>query len=46
MLGNGDLILRYLEHLGVEYVFGVPGAVSNPFMTLWPGVSAVGESGP
>lgn len=25
MFENGDLILRYLERLGVEYVFGVPG---------------------
>ena len=31
MLGNGDLILRYLEHLGVEYVFGVPGGSIEPF---------------
>nr|WP_297402229.1 thiamine pyrophosphate-binding protein [uncultured Marinobacter sp.] len=31
MLENGDLILRYLEHLGVEYVFGVPGGSIEPF---------------
>lgn len=29
MFENGDLILRYLERLGVEYVFGVPGGVSS-----------------
>ena len=31
MLENGDLILRYLERLGVEYVFGVPGGSIEPF---------------
>ncbi|WP_417532195.1 thiamine pyrophosphate-binding protein [Marinobacter lipolyticus] len=30
MLENGDLILRYLERLGVEYVFGVPGGSIEP----------------
>jgi len=27
---NGDLILRYLERLGVEYIFGVPGGAIEP----------------
>lgn len=31
MIENGDLILRYLERLGVEYVFGVPGGSIEPF---------------
>lgn len=31
MFENGDLILRYLEALGVEYVFGVPGGSIEPF---------------
>ncbi|MDK9556205.1 thiamine pyrophosphate-binding protein [Marinobacter sp. M216] len=31
MLECGDLILRYLERLGVEYVFGVPGGSIEPF---------------
>ncbi|MFL1465709.1 thiamine pyrophosphate-binding protein [Marinobacter sp. HN1S83] len=31
MLENGDLLLRYLERLGVEYVFGVPGGSIEPF---------------
>ena len=31
MLENGDLIIRYLERLGVEYVFGVPGGSIEPF---------------
>ncbi|MBU2955804.1 thiamine pyrophosphate-binding protein [Marinobacter sp. F3R08] len=31
MLENGDLIIRYLEQLGVEYVFGVPGGSIEPF---------------
>lgn len=30
MLENGDLILRYLERLGVEFVFGVPGGSIEP----------------
>lgn len=31
MFENGDLILRYLERLGIEYVFGVPGGSIEPF---------------
>uniref|UniRef100_UPI0014094E9E thiamine pyrophosphate-binding protein n=1 Tax=Marinobacter caseinilyticus TaxID=2692195 RepID=UPI0014094E9E len=31
MFENGDLILRHLEKLGVEYVFGVPGGSIEPF---------------
>ena len=31
MLEYGDLIIRYLERLGVEYVFGVPGGSIEPF---------------
>ncbi|MBW0147873.1 thiamine pyrophosphate-binding protein [Marinobacter arenosus] len=31
MLECGDLILRYLERLGVEFVFGVPGGSIEPF---------------
>ncbi|GBO86251.1 thiamine pyrophosphate-binding protein [Marinobacter salsuginis] len=31
MFENGDLILSCLEHLGVEYVFGVPGGSIEPF---------------
>ena len=31
MLENGDMIVRYLERLGVEYVFGVPGGSIEPF---------------
>lgn len=31
MLECGDVILRYLERLGVEYVFGVPGGSIEPF---------------
>ncbi|WP_020408900.1 thiamine pyrophosphate-binding protein [Hahella ganghwensis] len=30
MIENGDLILRYLERLGVRYVFGVPGGSIEP----------------
>ncbi|MDX1755072.1 MAG: thiamine pyrophosphate-binding protein [Marinobacter sp.] len=30
MIENGDLILSYLERLGVEYVFGVPGGSIEP----------------
>ncbi len=30
MIENGDLIVRYLERLGVEYVFGVPGGSIEP----------------
>ncbi|WP_250654827.1 thiamine pyrophosphate-binding protein [Alkalimarinus coralli] len=30
MIENGDLILNYLERLGVEYVFGVPGGSIEP----------------
>ena len=30
MIENGDLILQYLERLGVEYVFGVPGGSIEP----------------
>lgn len=30
MIENGDLILEYLERLGVEYVFGVPGGSIEP----------------
>ncbi len=30
MIENGDLILTYLERLGVEYVFGVPGGSIEP----------------
>ncbi|MEZ5509689.1 MAG: thiamine pyrophosphate-binding protein [Gammaproteobacteria bacterium] len=30
MNDNGDLILRYLERLGVEFVFGVPGGAIEP----------------
>ena len=26
----GDLILRHLEQLGVEYVFGIPGGAIEP----------------
>lgn len=29
-LENGDLILHYLEKLGVEYVFGIPGGAIEP----------------
>ncbi len=31
MIENGDLILRYLERLGVKHVFGVPGGSIEPF---------------
>lgn len=31
MFENGDLILRYLERLGVHCVFGVPGGSIEPF---------------
>ena len=31
MIENGDLILNYLERLGVKYVFGVPGGSIEPF---------------
>ncbi len=31
MTENGDLILSYLERLGVKYVFGVPGGSIEPF---------------
>lgn len=27
---NADLILAYLEQLGVEYIFGVPGGAIEP----------------
>ena len=27
----GDLLLNYLEQLGVEYVFGIPGGAIEPF---------------
>ena len=27
----GDLIISYLEQLGVEYVFGIPGGAIEPF---------------
>lgn len=30
MFENGDLILSYLERLGVEYIFGVPGGSIEP----------------
>ncbi len=30
MNDNGDLILRYLERLGVEFIFGVPGGAIEP----------------
>jgi acetolactate synthase-1/2/3 large subunit len=30
MIENGDLILHYLERLGVKYVFGVPGGSIEP----------------
>ncbi|MFD2229205.1 thiamine pyrophosphate-binding protein [Alkalimarinus sediminis] len=30
MIENGDLILNYLERLGVEFVFGVPGGSIEP----------------
>ncbi len=30
MIENGDLILSYLERLGVRYVFGVPGGSIEP----------------
>ncbi len=30
MYENGDLILSYLERLGVEYIFGVPGGSIEP----------------
>lgn len=28
---NGDLIIHYLEKIGVQYVFGVPGGAIEPF---------------
>lgn len=31
MIENGDLILHYLQRLGVKYVFGVPGGSIEPF---------------
>ncbi|PTQ88854.1 acetolactate synthase-1/2/3 large subunit [Agitococcus lubricus] len=31
MIENGDLILSYLQRLGVEFVFGVPGGSIEPF---------------
>lgn len=31
MIENGDLILNYLDRLGIEYVFGVPGGSIEPF---------------
>jgi len=31
VIENGDLILKYLERLGVEYVFGIPGGSIEPF---------------
>ena len=31
MIENGDLILKYLERLGIEYVFGVSGGSIEPF---------------
>ncbi len=30
MIENGDLILSYLQRLGVEYIFGVPGGSIEP----------------
>ncbi|MDX1451399.1 MAG: thiamine pyrophosphate-binding protein [Oleiphilaceae bacterium] len=30
MVENGDLIVSYLERLGIEYVFGVPGGSIEP----------------
>ena len=27
----GDLLIAYLEQLGVEYIFGVPGGAIEPF---------------
>ena len=27
----GDLVIAYLEQLGVEYVFGIPGGAIEPF---------------
>ena len=30
MVENGDLILNYLDRLGIEYVFGVPGGSIEP----------------
>ena len=29
-LENGDLIVHYLEKIGVEYVFGIPGGAIEP----------------
>lgn len=31
ILEYGDLIIAYLEQLGVEYVFGIPGGAIEPF---------------
>jgi acetolactate synthase-1/2/3 large subunit len=31
LLEYGDLIIAYLEQLGVEYVFGIPGGAIEPF---------------
>ena len=31
MIENGDLILNYLDRLGIEFVFGVPGGSIEPF---------------
>ena len=30
MVENGDLVVSYLERLGIEYVFGVPGGSIEP----------------
>ena len=30
MIENGDLILNYLDRLGIEFVFGVPGGSIEP----------------
>ncbi|TNE89315.1 thiamine pyrophosphate-binding protein [Porticoccus sp.] len=32
----GDLLIAYLEQLGVEYVFGVPGGAIEPFYSALP----------
>jgi acetolactate synthase-1/2/3 large subunit len=31
VIENGDLILNYLDRLGIEFVFGVPGGSIEPF---------------
>ncbi len=30
-----DLLVAYLEQLGVEYVFGVPGGAIEPLYKAW-----------